>query len=145
MFKKASRKAVRLRLGLIGPAGSGKTYSALKVAHHLGGRIALIDTEHGSASKRVARRRHTGARWVYLRRARARDLAADLYRGDPLRRHGWIRHPHHRLAVPRMDRQGGALELVDRAAAKAKGPFALAPRHAPYNELVDTMLASPVT
>ena len=51
MFKKASRKAVRLRLGLIGPAGSGKTYSALKVAHHLGGRIALIDTEHGSASK----------------------------------------------------------------------------------------------
>jgi KaiC/GvpD/RAD55 family RecA-like ATPase len=36
-----------------GPAGSGKTYTALRFAHALGGRIALIDTERGSASKYV--------------------------------------------------------------------------------------------
>lgn len=49
-FKKAERKQARLRLALAGPSGSGKTYSALQLASGLGGRIAVIDTEHGSAS-----------------------------------------------------------------------------------------------
>ena len=47
-FRKAERKKARLRLGLSGPAGSGKTFSALQIAFGLGGKIALIDTEHGS-------------------------------------------------------------------------------------------------
>ncbi len=38
-------------MALIGPPGSGKTYTALTVAKHLGGRVAVIDTERGSASK----------------------------------------------------------------------------------------------
>ncbi len=50
MFHKAERKKARLRLALCGPAGSGKTYSALLIAQGLGGRIALIDTEHESGS-----------------------------------------------------------------------------------------------
>ena len=50
MFLKAERKKARLRLALCGPAGSGKTYSALLIAQGLGGRIALIDTEHESGS-----------------------------------------------------------------------------------------------
>ncbi|MNJ32953.1 hypothetical protein D3C77_276310 [compost metagenome] len=50
MFKKAERKQAKLRLALAGPSGSGKTYSALLMAKGLGGRIAVIDTEHGSAS-----------------------------------------------------------------------------------------------
>ena len=37
-----------MRLGLVGPAGSGKTYGALLVAMGLGGKIAMIDTENGS-------------------------------------------------------------------------------------------------
>lgn len=49
-FQKAVRKRARLRLALTGPSGSGKTYSALLLAKGLGGRIAVIDTEHGSAS-----------------------------------------------------------------------------------------------
>lgn len=49
-FKKAVRKRAKLRLALSGPSGSGKTYSALLLAKGLGGRIAVIDTEHGSAS-----------------------------------------------------------------------------------------------
>jgi hypothetical protein len=48
MFRKAERKKAKLRLALCGPAGSGKTYSALLIAQGLGGRIAMIDTEHGS-------------------------------------------------------------------------------------------------
>lgn len=52
-FKKATKTRIKLRLAIEGPAGSGKTYTALAVATDLepGGRIAVIDTERGSASK----------------------------------------------------------------------------------------------
>lgn len=49
-FKKAERKKVRLKIAISGPSGSGKTLSALLLAKGLGGRIAVIDTENGSAS-----------------------------------------------------------------------------------------------
>ncbi len=45
---RATKCRAKLRLGMSGPAGSGKTYSALLIAHGLGGRIGMIDTEHGS-------------------------------------------------------------------------------------------------
>ena len=35
-------------MGLCAPSGGGKTYSALKIAEGLGGRVLLIDTENGS-------------------------------------------------------------------------------------------------
>lgn len=54
-FRKATKEQSRLRMALVGPSGSGKTYSALAVASamvtRLGGKIAVIDTERGSASK----------------------------------------------------------------------------------------------
>src|SRR6266571_3927783 len=52
-FHKAVKYGATLRLALAGPAGSGKTYTALTLATVLadGGGVALIDTEHGSASK----------------------------------------------------------------------------------------------
>jgi len=50
-FQKATKKSARLRMALMGVAGSGKTYTALNIAQHLGGPVALIDTERGSASK----------------------------------------------------------------------------------------------
>lgn len=49
-FGKAMRKKAKLRLALTGPSGSGKTYGALNIAVGLGGKIAVIDTERGSAS-----------------------------------------------------------------------------------------------
>lgn len=49
-FEKAMRKKAKLRLALTGPSGSGKTYSALLVAKGIGGKVAFIDTEKGSAS-----------------------------------------------------------------------------------------------
>jgi hypothetical protein len=47
-FHKAERKRGKLRLAIAGPAGSGKTYSALLIAFGIGGKVAFIDTERGS-------------------------------------------------------------------------------------------------
>lgn len=52
-LKKATRKQVKLRLGISAVSGGGKTYSALLLAHGLIGdwtKIAVVDTENGSAS-----------------------------------------------------------------------------------------------
>lgn len=50
-FEKATKEKAKLRLALFGPSGSGKTYTGLRMASGLGGKVALIDTERGSASK----------------------------------------------------------------------------------------------
>jgi energy-coupling factor transporter ATP-binding protein EcfA2 len=53
MFKKAVRRNLKARLALVGPTGSGKTYTALSLASVLaeGGRIAVIDTERSSSDR----------------------------------------------------------------------------------------------
>lgn len=51
MFEKATKTKSKLRLALFGPSGAGKTFTALALAEGIGGKIALIDTEFGSASK----------------------------------------------------------------------------------------------
>lgn len=50
-FRRATKEQSKLRLAIFGPSGAGKTYTALRLATGMGGRIALIDTERGSASK----------------------------------------------------------------------------------------------
>ena len=49
-LQKATRKKVKLRLGISAVAGGGKTFSALKLAKGLVGnwsKIVVIDTENG--------------------------------------------------------------------------------------------------
>ena len=50
MFQKATKRAIRARIALDGPSGAGKTWTALTFATAFGKRIALVDTERGSAS-----------------------------------------------------------------------------------------------
>lgn len=60
-FKKATKKQTRLRLGLIGPPGSGKTYTSLAVTKAMAAilsaekgeeaKVALVDTEFHSSEK----------------------------------------------------------------------------------------------
>jgi hypothetical protein len=50
-LRKAERKKSKARIGMSGPAGSGKTMSALLIAYGIvedWGKIAVIDTENGS-------------------------------------------------------------------------------------------------
>jgi hypothetical protein len=49
-FQKAERRQHKPKLALTGPSGSGKTFSALLIAAGMGKKIAVIDTENGSAS-----------------------------------------------------------------------------------------------
>lgn len=49
----ASKKQAKLRIGIAGPSGAGKTYSSLQVAYGLTDnweKIVVIDTEQGSAN-----------------------------------------------------------------------------------------------
>jgi hypothetical protein len=56
-FQTATRKKLKLRMAIDGPPGAGKTATALRLTVALAargnGRIAVIDTEHRSASKYV--------------------------------------------------------------------------------------------
>ena len=142
MFKPATRHSARLRLGLTGPAGAGKTYTALTLASHLGGRIALIDTEHGSASK-------------YALTTGGQDgFAFDVLELDTFNPQTYIDAIHlaekadydlliiDSLSHAWMGKEG-ALEMVDRAAARSRGNSFAAWRHVTplHNQLVDAMLS----
>lgn len=137
-FAKATKRDARLRLALCGPSGSGKTFSALRLAAGLGGSIAVIDTERGSASKyaddfefsTLHLTDHSPRAYVQaLRDAEAEGFSVIII--DSLS-HAWMGN-------------GGALEMVDKAAAKSKSSNTFAawrfvtPEH---NALVDAMLAS---
>lgn len=52
-IKKAVKFGAKGRIALYGPSGSGKTYTALSIAREMAGdgRVLVIDTERGSASK----------------------------------------------------------------------------------------------
>jgi ABC-type sulfate/molybdate transport systems ATPase subunit len=52
-FQKPQALKAALKMALYGPAGSGKTFTSLRIAEglaaHTGKRIAFVDTEHGTA------------------------------------------------------------------------------------------------
>lgn len=137
-FRKAVKSQRKARIALIGPSGSGKTYTALEIATGLagpGGRIALIDTENASASLYADRfdfdtlNLDTFSPKVYTEAIRAAEEAGyDVIIIDSLS-HAWAG-------------KDGALEQVDKAAARAKGnTFAawreVTPQH---NALVDALV-----
>jgi hypothetical protein len=138
VFKRATKKESKLRLGLIGPAGSGKTYTALRVAKHFGGRIAVIDSEHGSASKYAdvfdfdVLELKSFSPTDYVNAIKAAEQAGyDILIIDSLT-HAW-------------SGKNGALELVDKAAARMKSgnSFAAWREVTPlHNQMVDAIMAS---
>lgn len=136
-FKKAKRESLYGRIALCGPSGSGKTYSALRLASTLGNKIAVIDTEYGSASRYADRfdfdvlelDEHSPMKYV-----NAIDLAQssgyDVIVVDSLS-HAWAG-------------QDGALELADKETARSKsGNSYVAWRNVTplHNKLVNKILS----
>ena len=136
MFQKATKTQSRLRLALCGPAGSGKTYTALSVAEALGPRVAVLDTERGSASKYSDRfsfdvvelsEYHPESYVEIIKEAEAEGY--DVLIIDSLS-HAW-------------SGKGGALELKDKATARSRSGNSytawreVTPLH---NALVDAIL-----
>lgn len=141
-FHKAVKSESKLRLALIGPAGSGKTYTSLLLASRIamvsGGGVALVDTEHGSASKYADRwpfdtlSLGSFSPQVYIDAIHAAEKAQYAVLILDSLSHAW--------AGP-----GGALELVDQAKARMKNPNSytawrdVTPLH---NRLVDSILGA---
>lgn len=141
MFTKATKKRSRARVALIGPSGSGKTFTGLIVASTLadGKPVAVIDSEAGSASKYADQydfnvcelTDHSPESYI-----KAIEAAAQAGHGAILidsMSHAWMG-------------KNGALELVDKAAARSKSGNSftawrdVTPLH---NRLIDTILQSP--
>jgi len=113
-FEKATKKRAKARVAIIGPSGSGKTYTSLRMATAMGERIALIDTEHGSASLYADQFKFDVLDLdsfdprVYIRAMRSAESAGyDVLIIDSLS-HAWMG-------------KDGALELVERSKGKYGG------------------------
>lgn len=118
-FQKAVRTAKRAKIALSGPSGSGKTATALRLARGLvgpNGKVAVIDTERGSASLYAGR---FGGEWdkddelpdyspktLMDRLREAERLGYDAVVVDSLS-HFWMG-------------TGGELEMVDAAKKRSK-------------------------
>jgi len=147
MFKKVDRTKNRLRLALEGPAGAGKTYTALRfafaVAAKEGLRVAVIDSEHHSASL-YAGESPDGVPWEWDG-VQLEHFAPSNY---SLAIREAARAGYGVLVIDSLSHawmgKGGALDQVDRANSAAGGRFGawrdVTPQH---NELVDSILRYP--
>ena len=138
-FRKAERRKAKLRLGITGAAGSGKTYGALLVAKGLGGKTVLLDTENGSGDLYASEFDYdVGAITApytinkYIEGIKqAENLGYDIIIIDSLS-HAWAG-------------EGGLLEQVDNIAAASRSGNSytawrqVTPQH---NKLIEIMLNS---
>jgi len=153
-FKQAVKRDAKIRLALAGSAGSGKSYTALKIASYLAGagRIAAVDTEHGSLSKYA----HTDACGGPGSCVDPSHFDFDVYEPgvfDPLdliEQHEEARRAGYAVFLPDSLSHywmgpGGELDMVDKAVASSKtgNSFAAWKKVTPvHNRLIDTLLSS---
>lgn len=139
-FQKATKKESLLRMAITGPSGGGKTYTALTIGTALipSAKVALIDTERGSASKY------------------ADQFSFDVLELDDFRPAVYVRaieaaqaNGYNVLIIDSLSHawfaQGGVLSIVDDEAARSKtGNTFMAWRKGTevQNQLVDAILAS---
>ncbi len=141
-FRKAVKREAKGRVALIGPAGSGKSFTMLTLARLLAGpdgKIAAIDTEHGSLSKYadlfdfdvLELDSFSPSNFLASLKA-AEDAGYDVFCCDSLS-HFWTG-------------KDGALEFVDNARKRASSRDDMAgwKEFRPHERgMVDTMIASP--
>ena len=139
-FRRAVKQDAKLRFAICGPSGSGKTFTLLKLASELGGPVALVDTERGSASK-------------YADLFEFDVLELDSY--DPARLIEIIdsaaSHGYRVLCIDSLSHfwmgKDGELDQVDRAARRmqTQNSFAAWKHVTPvHNRLVDAIISAPL-
>jgi hypothetical protein len=136
-FVPAVKRQLKARIALEGVAGGGKTYSALSIAHALGKRIAVIDTEHKSSL-------------LYADLFDFDWLGVDKYGPDVLIEALAAASGHDVVVVDSLSHwwmgTDGMLEQVDRAAKRSGGgnSFAGWKEMRPHErKMIDAMLAFP--
>lgn len=147
-FSKATRKALKGRIAIDGPSGSGKTFTALRMAFSIvapGKRVVVISSESGAVEKYVGLA-PDGTIWdfdigylpdfspdTYTKAIFAAGKAGyDVIVIDSLS-HAWAG-------------EGGALELVDRAASKSQSQntyFAWRDITPMHNRMLEAIVRSP--
>jgi len=143
-FQKAVKRRNRGKIALTGPSGSGKTYTALRLAMAMAGpkgRVAVIDSEHGSASKYQGDPNPDGGTFefdvlelgdfapqAYVAAIRiAEQTGYDVVIVDSLS-HAWMG-------------KGGALQQVDRITERTGQSFQAWAKVTPvHQELIDTLV-----
>lgn len=142
MFQKAVKQEAKLRLAIAGVSGGGKTFTALTIAQTLsgGGKVAVVDTEHGSASKyadqfdfdvmNIEPPFHPKRFLEAIKEAEQAGYSVVIL--DSLS-HAW-------------NGTGGILDIVDQAATRLKGnSYAAWKEGTPiYNDLIDGIIRSDV-
>jgi hypothetical protein len=132
MYKKAQRSNRKLRMAIAGIAGSGKTYTALRLASELGSRVALLDTERSSAEVYSDKFNFDVAQLDthhpqnYVDAIKAAEADYDVLIVDSLS-HAWIG-------------RDGALDLVGKQGKSFNAWGKVTPLH---NLLLDTLLSYP--
>ena len=137
-IKKAQRKKAKLRLGIAAPSGAGKTYSALLLAFGMGGKVGLIDTEHGS-----------GHLYAHLGEYDVIEIAAPYTVAKYTEAiHAFEQAGYSTIIIDSLSHawagEGGLLDKQGKIADRGTNSFAawrtITPEH---NALVDAMLQSP--
>lgn len=141
-FVKAVKHQEPVRMAIIGPSNSGKTYTALRVgsamAKELDSRVAFIDTEHGSAKKYadvfdfdvIELTDYKPQNYVECINAAAKEGYKVLII-DSIS-HAWAG-------------KGGVLDLVDRAKARDNRGFNAWREVTPlHNAFVEAMISAPL-
>lgn len=139
-FQKATKSKIKARVAIDGPSGSGKTYTAIIAATALsqGGKIAVIDTERGSASLYSdlfnfdVLELEVFSPQIYTQAIEAAEKAGYAVIVIDSLSHAW-------------EGEGGALDMVDDAAARSRSGNSytawrdVTPLH---RRMIDTILQS---
>ncbi len=149
-LRKATRSRQHLRICLCSPSGGGKTFTALRLAHTLGGPVGVVDTENGSAELYAGEANPDGGRFDFSTIDLAQEpgkFSVDNYikalrcMAQAGMRTVIVDSGSHAWAGP-----GGVLEYVDEVARRGKtgNKFnAWAEGTPKHNEFLQALLAYP--
>ena len=142
-FQKAVKEKLSSKIAIEGPAGSGKTYSALLLAHGMGGKIALLDTENRSSCLYANKEHEPGFKFEFdVEHVKAPYEPEKYIRVIKDAEHNGYRTLVIDSASHEWEGVGGILEISSKMQGNSFTNWAkLTPRH---NAFINAILQSPL-